>query len=117
MDLVTRVTTAAEASLADHQYVSFIDVLTGINLLQNVQAWHNGRVEYLDEIVQGSPEKLLKVIEVQQWAAQRGLRSEDLPPHAPFIPRPPKHHTASQFPVLEQAFRRHFISPERWLSG
>jgi hypothetical protein len=113
MDLVTRVTTAAEAALADHQYASFIDVLTGMNLLPNVQAWHNGRVEHLDEMVQGSPEKLLKVIGIlQQWAAQRGLRSEDLPPHASSIPRPPKHHTASQFPVLEQAFRRHFVSPE-----
>ncbi len=113
MDLVTRVTTAAEAALADHQYASLIDVLTGMNLLQNVQAWHNGRVEYLDEIVQGSPEKLLKVIEIfRQWATQRGLRSEDMPPHAAFIPRPPKHHTASQFPALEQAFRQHFVSPQ-----
>jgi hypothetical protein len=113
VDLVTRVTTAAEAALADHQYASFIDVLTGMNLLQNVQAWHNGRVQYLDEMVQGSPEKLLKVIELfQQWAAQRGLRREDLPPHASFIPRPPKYHTASQYPVLEQAFRLHFVSPQ-----
>jgi hypothetical protein len=113
VDLVTRVTTAAEAALADHQYASFIDVLTGMNLLQNVQAWHNGRVQYLDEMVQGSPEKLLKVIELfGQWAAARGLRREDLPPHASFIPRPPKYHTASQYPALEQAFRLHFVSPQ-----
>jgi hypothetical protein len=45
MDLVTRVTTAAEAALADHQYASFIDVLTSMGLLHNVQAWHNGRVQ------------------------------------------------------------------------
>jgi len=113
VDLVTRVSTAADAALADHQYASFIDVLTGMNLLHNVEAWHNGRVPYLDEMVQGSPEKLLKVIELfQQWAAARGLRREDLPPHASCIPRPPKYHTASQFPVLEQAFRLHFVSPQ-----
>jgi len=113
MDLVERVNTAAEAALADHQYASFIDVLTGMSLLHNVQSWHNGRVQYLDDMVQGSPEKLLKVIELfQQWAARRGLRREDLPPHASFIPRPPKYHTASRFPVLEQAFRQHFISPQ-----
>jgi hypothetical protein len=113
MGLSERVTTAAEAALADHQYASFIDVLTRMNLLQNVEAWHNGRVQYLDEMLQGSPEKLLKVIELfQQWAAQRGLRREDLPPHAAFIPRPPKYHTASQYPVLEQAFRLHFVSPQ-----
>lgn len=104
---------SADAALADHQYASFIDVLTGMSLLHNVQAWHNGRVQYLDEMVQGSPEKLLKVIEIfQRWAAERGLRREDLPPHASFIPRPPKYHTASQFPVLEQAFRLHFVSPQ-----
>ncbi|MGC9945035.1 MAG: DUF2293 domain-containing protein [Bryobacteraceae bacterium] len=113
MDLVTRVTHAAEAALADRQYASFIDVLTGMGLLHNVQSWHNGRVQYLDETMQGGPEKLLKTIEIfQQWAARRGLRPEDLPPHASFIPRPPKYHTASQFPVLEQAFRQHFVSPQ-----
>ena len=113
MDLVERVTTAAETALADHQYASFIDVLTGMGLLHNVQAWHNGRVQYLDEMVQGSPEKLLKVIEMfQKWAAERSLRREDLPPHASFIRTPPKYHTTSQFPVLEQAFRLHFVSPQ-----
>src|ERR1039457_754345 len=113
MDLVERVTTAAETALADHQYASFIDVLTGMGLLHNVQMWHNGRVQYLDEMVQGSPEKLLKVIEMfQKWAAERSLRREDLPPHASFIRTPPKYHTASQFPVLEQAFRLHFVSPQ-----
>ena len=71
------------------------------------------RAEYLDEMVQGGPEKLLKVIETfQQWAAERGLRREDLPPHAAFIPRPPKYHTASQIPALEQVFRLHFVSPQ-----
>jgi len=106
MGLSERVTTAAEAALADHQYVSFIDVLTGMELLHNVQAWHNGRAQYLDEMVQGSAEKLRQAIEIfQQWAAQRGLRREDLPPHASFIRTPPKYHTASQFPELERAFR------------
>jgi hypothetical protein len=113
MDLVERVTMNAEAALADHQYASFIDVLTGMGLLHNVQAWHNGRVQYLDEMVQGSVEKLRQVIQIfQQWAAARGLKREDLPPHASFIPRPPKYHTASQFPELEPVFRLHFVSPQ-----
>jgi hypothetical protein len=104
---------SAESALADHQYVSFIDVLTGMNLLHNVETWHNGRLQYLDELMQGGPEKLLKTIEIfHQWAAARGLRSEDLPPHASFIPRPPKYQTASQYPVLEQAFRLHFVSTQ-----
>ena len=113
MDLAERVTTAAETALADHQYASYIDVLTGMGLLHNVQAWHNGRVQYLDEMVQGSAEKLRQVIDLfQKWAAQRGLRREDLPPHASSIPRPPKYHTASQSPELEPVFRLHFVSPQ-----
>lgn len=113
MELSERVRINAEAALADHQYVSFIDVLTGMGLLHNVHTWHNGRIQYLDENVQGGPEKLLKVIELlQQWATQRGLRPEDLPPHASFMRTPPKYHTASQYPVLERAFRRHFVSPQ-----
>src|ERR1700722_3553310 len=105
MDLAERVTRNAEAALAGHNYASFIDLLSGMQLLHNVETWHNGRVQYLDELMQGSPEKLLKVIEFfGQWAARRGLRAEDLPPHASFIPRPPKYHVASQYPVLERAF-------------
>jgi hypothetical protein len=83
-----------------------------MDLLPNVQAWHNWRVQYLDEMLQGSPEKRQKVIDIfQKWAAARGLRREDLPPHASFISRPPKYHTASQFPQLEPVFRLHFVSP------
>jgi hypothetical protein len=64
-------------------------------------------------MVQGSAEKLRSVIELfQQWAAARGLRCEDLPPHASFIPTPPKYRTASQFPNFEPAFRLHFVSPQ-----
>jgi hypothetical protein len=113
MGFTERVTSAAEAALADHQYASFIDVLSGMGVLHNVQTWHNGRVQYLDELMQGGPDKLLKTIEIfHRWAAERGLRLEDLPPHASFIRTPPKYHIASQYTVLEQAFRQHFVSPQ-----
>lgn len=113
MDLVERVTSSAEAALADHQYVSYIDVLTGMKLLHDVQPWHNGRVEHLDEMVQGSPEKLRQVIEIfQRWAVARGLQRVDLPPHASFMRQPPKYRTASQFPEVEPLFRLHFVTPQ-----
>jgi hypothetical protein len=112
MDLASRVTLSADMALADHQYASFVDVLSGMGLLHNVEMWHNGRVQYVDEMMQGGPEKLLKVIDIfEKWAVERGLRREDLPPHAAFISRPPKYAVASRYPVLEQAFRRHFVSP------
>ncbi len=112
MELSERVARSAEAALADHQYVSLIDVLSGMSLLQNVGTWHNGRVKYVDELMQGSPEKIRKVIELfQGWAAGRGLRREDLPPHASFLHTPPKYHLASEYPALERAFRAHYVSP------
>jgi hypothetical protein len=113
MDLTERVIGAAEAALADHQYVSFIDVLSGMRLLPNPQAWHYGRVQYLDEMVQGGAQKLTKVVEIfVGWAEQRGLRREDLPPHASFIKTPPKYHVASQIPEMEKFYRLHFVSPQ-----
>jgi len=103
----------AESALADHQYASFIDILSGMGLLHNVGTWHNGRVKYVDELMQGSPEKLLNVIDLfQKWAARRGLRREELPPHASFLRTPPKNKLASQYPMLERAFRSHYISPD-----
>jgi len=112
MDLAERVVSVAEAALADHQYASFIDVLTGMRLLHNVQVWHNGRVQYLDEMVQGSAEKLRQVIATfQRWADQCGLRTEDLPPHDASARTPPKYRVAGQIPELEKIFRRHFLPP------
>ncbi len=54
--LRSRVEQAAEAALADHSYVSAIDVLCGMRLLQptHVDAWRKGRIDFLESIIQGS---------------------------------------------------------------
>jgi hypothetical protein len=46
-----RVTRAAQAALDDHQYVSIVDLLTGMNLLapSNVAAWKQGRIDFLEQ--------------------------------------------------------------------
>lgn len=51
----------AQAALQDHQYVSPIDILVGIRLVAatNVEAWRKGRLDVLERLIQGSPEKIL----------------------------------------------------------
>ena len=57
--LTERVVRAAEAALADHNYVSSIDVLSGMRLLapSHVEAWRKGLINHLRESVQGSPRR------------------------------------------------------------
>jgi hypothetical protein len=47
--LAKRVVQAAEAALADHGYVSLIDLFTGMRLLTpgSVESWRKGRIEFL----------------------------------------------------------------------
>ena len=64
--LEERVVRAAEGALTDHNYVSPIDVLTGMGLLapSNVEAWRKGIINYLREMIQGSPEKIKRVFAI-----------------------------------------------------
>ena len=61
-----RVLRAAEEALKEHQYVSVIDILSGIRLLEpvHVEAWRKGRIEFLEEMIQGSPQKISRAIEI-----------------------------------------------------
>jgi hypothetical protein len=58
--LEERVVQAAEAALADHGYVSLIDLFTGMRLLQpaHVESWRKGRLEFLEPWIQGNPNKI-----------------------------------------------------------
>ena len=51
--LENRVTSAAEAALAHHRYVSAIDVLTGMGLMAqvHVQDWRKGRIDFLERVI------------------------------------------------------------------
>ena len=61
--LETRVIQAAEAALAHHQYVSAIDVLSGMGLLAPAQldAWRKGRIDFLERAIQGNLEKIWSI--------------------------------------------------------
>src|SRR5450755_1713829 len=80
--LEERVTQAAEAALADHDYVSVIDVLTGIRLLEpvHVESWRKGRIPFLESMIQGSAEKVRRAFSLYgDWVREKGLRPSDTP--------------------------------------
>ncbi len=115
-NLEERVVRAAEAALADHQYVSAIDVLTGMGLLapSHVDDWHQGRVPYLEEVIQGNPNKILRSMEIfRHWADQRGLKTSE----AVYLARtrgPSRElrFSATGDPEIEKAYRTHYVSSE-----
>src|ERR1017187_7760337 len=78
--LKKRVVQAAEDALADHGYVSAIDVLTGMRRLSaaNVESWRRGRLDFLERTIQGNLKKIsLSMSLFRQWARQKGLRPSE----------------------------------------
>jgi hypothetical protein len=74
--LESRVVRSAEAAFAEQKYVGALDVLSRIGLVApvNVEAWRKGRIEFLDELIQGSAEKISRSIELfLEWARGKGL--------------------------------------------
>src|ERR1035438_2521909 len=75
-----RVAHAAEAALADHQYVSAIDVLSGMGLLAptHVAAWRKGRIDFLEQVIQGNLGKIsLSMKLFREWAESKDLQPSE----------------------------------------
>jgi hypothetical protein len=117
--LKKRVAQAAEAALADHGYVSAIDVLTGMRLLQpvHVESWRKGRIDFLERMIQGNLNKISRSLSLfRQWAGEKGLR----PSETRYMrwgrgAKVELRFSQSGDPEVEQLFRTHFVSPA--LSG
>jgi hypothetical protein len=117
--LEERVIRAAEAALADHHYVSALDIFVGMGLLPpaHVRDWRNGRIPYLEHVIQGNLRKISRSMRVfRAWARERGLK----PSETAYLPRTRGPGRELRFsksgdPGIEQAYRTHFVSPE--LSG
>ncbi|KWX69180.1 DUF2293 domain-containing protein [Mycobacterium sp. NAZ190054] len=78
--LETRVARAAEAALAEQQYVTPIDVLIGLGWLAqpNVDRWQWGRVTTLDRCIQVDDARVTAALDaLRGWAQQQGLGSWD----------------------------------------
>jgi hypothetical protein len=113
--LEERVARAAERALADHHYVSPLDILAGIGWLSpNAErVWRIGRVEFVLEGAQVGADKLLQAIAIlQKWAVARGLQ-----------PMPGNYSRASRSgtaelrfvqeidPEIDKVLRTHYVSP------
>lgn len=117
--LEERVIRAAEAALADHHYVSALNIFVGMGLLlpAHVRDWRNGRIPYLERVIQGNLRKISRSMHVfREWARERGLK----PSETAYLartrgPRRELRFSKSGEPGIEQAYRTHFVSPE--LSG
>jgi hypothetical protein len=74
-DLEERVKRAAEAALAEQQYVSAIDVLLGLGWLAptHLQQWRQGRIESLERVVQAN----LNEVTVAMAASAGGRGTKD----------------------------------------
>lgn len=109
-----RVTRAAEAALVDHGYVSPIDVLVGMGWLQPVHRdhWRQGRVPYLERVMQAGPGKVSTAMRaLPRWAREQGLQ----PNETAYVARTRDHRTlqfsATGEPTIERGYRTHWVSP------
>ena len=111
-----RVVTAAERALAGQQHVSAIDVLVNIGLLAPTAAenWHKGRIAYLEEVIQGSPNKIATALAAfHRWAKERGL----MPSETRYVVEArggtrELRFTANADLESERIYRTQYISPE-----
>jgi hypothetical protein len=118
-DLTKRVRDAAEAALERRQYVSAIDVLCGMRVLEpvHVEAWRRGRIDFLERVIQGNLKKIsFSMAQFREWARAKGLK----PSEVAYVRRTRAGPVSLRFsksgdPGIEKAYRTHYVSPA--LSG
>ncbi|MFN0167584.1 MAG: DUF2293 domain-containing protein [Bryobacteraceae bacterium] len=110
-----RIIRAAEAALAQRQYVSAIDIFTGAGLLAptHLEAWRKGRVDFLERVIQGNLKKISLSMKVfRKWASEKGLK----PSETRYVRRTrggtlDLRFSKSGDPGIEQSYRTHYVSP------
>src|SRR3974390_784446 len=79
-ELTKRARDADEAARARPQYVSAIDVLCGMRLLEpvHVEAWRKGRIDFLEGMIQGNLKKIsFSMAQFREWAQEKGLKPSE----------------------------------------
>jgi hypothetical protein len=112
--LEQRVVRAAEAALADHQFVSAIDVLLGLGWLRQgrVDEWRQGRVPDLEGVVEAGPAKVSTAMRsFGGWARDRGLKPSEVDYVARSRGRQALRFSETGDPEIERAYRTHWVSP------
>src|SRR5262249_13626368 len=111
-----RVVRSAERALEGQQHVSAIDVLVNMGLLSSssVDSWRRGYVAYLEDVIQGHPQKVGRAMQFfHEWATSRGLQ----PIEARYVRTTREgdaelRFTDVKYPELDQALRSNFVSPK-----
>jgi hypothetical protein len=114
-DIQERVRRVAEQALAEQQYVRPIDVLLGLGWLapSHLDQWRQGRVPYLEKVVQGNLGKISTAMaEFRRWARASGLTPSETAYVARTRDRQQLRFSASADQSIEQAYRTHWVSPE-----
>jgi hypothetical protein len=114
-DLERRVVAAAEAGLAERQFVSPIDLLVALGWLaaSHVDVWRQGRIGSLEHAMSVNPAKLsVAMAALEQWAPRRGLVASETAYIARTADRRTLRFSTSGDPNVERAFRTHWLSPE-----
>jgi hypothetical protein len=110
-----RVARAAEAALADREFVAPVDVLMGVGWLPPgvVDRWRQGRVEYLEAAAQVDPSKLSAAMAAfRRWTERHGLQPSETEYVARTRDRRRLRFTSSGDPAIERAYSTHWVSPE-----
>jgi hypothetical protein len=113
--LADRVHRAAEAALAEQDYVAPIDVLLGVGWLDpnSARRWRQGRVGYLEGVVQANLNRVSTAMKLfRSWAEARGLRPSETDYVARAPGRPSLRFSKSGAAGIERAYRTHWVSPE-----
>jgi len=114
-DIEVRVRRVAEQALAEQHYVRPVDVLLGLGWLapSHVDEWRQGRVVYLEGVIQGNLSTISTAMTAfRRWARARGLQPSETAYVARTRDRRALRFSASNDPGVEQAYRTHWISPE-----
>lgn len=113
--LEARVVNAAEAALANKGYVSAIDVLAGIGWLaaSHLKRWRTGQLAYLEGSVQANLSRIPEAMRLfRAWASGRRLLPSETTYLARTRDRTELRFSKSGDPMLERAYRTHWVSPE-----
>ena len=106
---------AAEKALARQKFVTPIDVCLNIGWLQppNVEDWRRGRVDDLDYFLPTHDDRSVAfLVHLQKWAIAKGLKPVEAEYVSAARSRRPLRFTSLDEPLLEQAWRTHWISPD-----
>jgi hypothetical protein len=114
--LEERVVRVAEEALSRQQYVTPIDIFLGIGWLAptHVDAWRQGRIDSLEDRIQGNLKKISLATQLfRQWAEAKGLQASE----TRYVRHTRGGLTDLQFsksgaPATEKAYRTHYVSPE-----